>query len=145
MVLSGEQGDAGGMASGDQTTVGRADLASDISQEQGQELGVIRQPRPITLPEPWPVKADQPGALGWLTRAFGNGIAEGLPFLTAGDRAQRRQQQPGRAAAPLVRHGDFKGSPAMTPEVGTAVSGSGGLDGSGQGRADQVIYMYTVW
>ena len=32
MVLSGEQGDAGGMASGDQTTVGRADLASDISQ-----------------------------------------------------------------------------------------------------------------
>lgn len=93
MALGGEQGDGGGMASGDQAAVDWADLAPEVTEEAGQQLGVVGQARPFAVAEARPVDADQAGERTSISlAAFQQGLAEGLPFAAAGDRAQGRQQ-----------------------------------------------------
>lgn len=83
-----------------------------------------------------PVDADQPGRLSAFSRA--DGREERLPLKASGDRAQGRQQQPGRALSRLFTDDDRQAETGVVPRVGAATWRQRDDDRGGQGKAADV-------
>lgn len=98
MALGGKQGDAGGVPRGDQAAVGRAELTPAISQEPGQQFGLVGQGRPVAVAEARPVDADQPEPPSSL---------KAMPISRPACRQSQRLQRWGAA---LATAGDTAGS-----------------------------------
>lgn len=101
----------------------------------------------MALPEARPVELDQPRVLARFILQFSDGLAEGLPFAAAGDRAQGGQQEPRWTGTAMIRDGDFDFSSVTAPSVAAVVSRVN--DGAGGGRGHvwngHCVQVYIEW